>query len=72
MRIGDSGKMSHLKSNDTDAVKKLLNMGFVPGRSVKLDSRESADSPLVVVVGDNTVALEPELAPMVFVTAGIN
>ena len=72
MRIGDSGKMSHLKSNDTDAVKKLLNMGFVPGRPVKLDSWESAESPLVVMIGDNTVALEPELAPMVFVTAGIN
>jgi len=67
MRPGEKGKMSHLKSEDTVAVKKLLNMGFVPGRDIVLDSRESEDSPSVVVVGSQTVVLEPELCGAVYV-----
>lgn len=70
MRPGDKGKMSHLKSDDTQAVKRLLGMGFVPGRSLILDSKESDESPLVVIIGDKTVVMEPELAPIVYVSIG--
>ena len=67
MRPGETGKMSHLKSEDTTAVKKLLSMGFIPGREITLDSRESPDSPSVVIVGTQTVVIEPELCGSVYI-----
>jgi len=70
MRPGDKGKMSHLKSEDSSAVKKLLSMGFVPGREILLDSRDGEDSPSVVKVGTQTVVLEPEITPIVYVVVG--
>lgn len=68
MNAGDSGKMSHLKSNDTDSVKKLLNMGFVPGRQLKLDTQGDGERPYIVVIGDSTVTLDSDLAHIVYVT----
>ena len=67
MRPGDRGKMSHLKSEDTASVKKLLSLGFVPGREITLDARDGPESPAVVIVGNQTVVVEPELTPIIYV-----
>ncbi|AGI47692.1 Mn-dependent transcriptional regulator [Thermoplasmatales archaeon BRNA1] len=70
MRSGDKGKVSHLKSEDTAQVKKLLTMGFVPGREVVMDSCEGEDSPLVIIIGNQSVVLDRTMACAVFVDAG--
>ncbi len=64
MRPGDRGKVSHLKSDDSFVLKKLLSMGFVPGRNVCVDSTE--DGMFVVRIGEASVAVDASLAASVY------
>ena len=61
---GDVGIISHLKSNDLSKVKKLLSMGFIPGREVVLESKQ-INGPRVVRIGDSIFALDTDLASTV-------
>ena len=38
LELSQCGKISHIKSDDTNAVKKLISMGFVPGRTVAIEA----------------------------------
>jgi len=72
MRVGDKGKVAYLKSDDSITVKKLLSMGFVPGRDLTLDSRKSSDAPSVVKVGTQSVVVDPLMTVAVYVdTTGL-
>lgn len=70
LRPGDQGVISHLKSSDPETVKKLISMGFVPGREVRVDSRISDKGPRIVGLGNSTVALDQDMALSVFVDIG--
>lgn len=65
MRPGDRGKVSHLKSEDSSVLKKLLSMGFVPGRSISLDSADDGTS--VVKVGEGSVVIDSAMASSVYI-----
>ncbi|MDY0293402.1 MAG: metal-dependent transcriptional regulator [Candidatus Methanomethylophilaceae archaeon] len=67
MRPGDSGRISHLRSDDSCIIKKLISMGFVPGRQVSLDSKVSEKGPRIIEIGNSLVALDRDMASMVFV-----
>ena len=67
MKVGDTGKISHIKSDDTDIVRRLMSMGFVPGRPVTLKSKLSDKGPRIIGVGDSTIALDAEMAAAIFV-----
>lgn len=67
MMPGDTGIISHLRSTVPAIVKRLISMGFVPGREVCMDSNISKSGPKVVSVGNATFALDSDTAASVFV-----
>ncbi|MCL2148904.1 MAG: metal-dependent transcriptional regulator [Methanomassiliicoccaceae archaeon] len=66
---GDSGTISYLKDGDPGVVKRLIMMGFVPGREVSVDTVSMDDGTAVVVVKGSAVALSLRLASSVFIDA---
>lgn len=64
---GESGKITYVKSEDSDVVKKLISMGFVPGRDVVIESILSDGGPRIVKMGNVSMALDYTLASNVFV-----
>lgn len=67
MRAGESGKISFIKSDDANMIKKLISMGFVPGRAVKFDSKVSERGPRIVMLGTSLIALDKDMADMIYV-----
>ncbi|MGI6472660.1 MAG: DtxR family transcriptional regulator [Candidatus Methanomethylophilaceae archaeon] len=68
LESGETGLISHLRSTVPSIVKRLISMGFVPGREVCMDSNISKAGPKVVSVGNATFALDSETAASVFVS----
>lgn len=62
-----SGRISHIKSEDTEVVKKLISMGFVPGREISIDAILSDGGPRVARMGSDTMALDYRLASCIYV-----
>lgn len=62
-----SGKISHIKSEDSEIVKRLISMGFVPGRDISIEAILSDGGPRVARIGDSTMALDYRLASCIFV-----
>ena len=64
---GDKGRIAYLSSNDTAIVKRLISMGFVPGRDVELSAIVSEKGARIIKMGAATIALDAELASAIFV-----
>ena len=64
------GRISHIKSDDADVVKKLISMGFVPGRDITIEAILSDGGPRVARMGDMTMALEFRMASCIYVDIG--
>ncbi|MCL1979228.1 MAG: metal-dependent transcriptional regulator [Methanomassiliicoccaceae archaeon] len=64
---GEHGIISHLKNSDPKIVKKLIMMGFVPGRVLTLDSNMPDSNMTIVDVENSVVALPADLAASVFI-----
>jgi DtxR family Mn-dependent transcriptional regulator len=64
---GERGVISHLKNNDSRVIKKLIMMGFIPGRELTLDQNQSEKNITIVSVEDSIVALTADLASSVFI-----
>ena len=62
-----SGRISHIKSDDAEVVKKLISMGFVPGREISIEAILSDGGPRVARIGDASMALDYRLASCIFV-----
>lgn len=67
LELSQCGRISHIKSDDTNAVKKLISMGFVPGRTVAIEAILSDGGPRVIRIGESTMALDYRLASCIFV-----
>lgn len=67
MTPGDSGRISHIKDDNPDNVKKLISMGFVPGRDIVIDSKISDRGPRIIRIGNSTIALDADMAACVFI-----
>ena len=67
MSQSETGRISHITSDDTDVVKKLISMGFVPGREVSIETILSDGGPRIVRMGNATMALDYRLASHIFV-----
>ncbi len=61
------GMISHIKSEDSEVVKKLVSMGFVPGREITIEAILSDGGPRVTRIGDSTLALDYRLSACIFV-----
>ncbi len=55
LKIGESGEISGL--NDPEMALKLLEMGCLPGTSVKLNSKAPLGDPITIIVNDYTLSL---------------
>ena len=67
MKVGDSGTISHLSTEDGSVARKLISMGFVPGREVELTSVVSERGARIIRLGDATLALDRNMASAIFV-----
>ncbi len=65
---GEFAVISHLKSEDASQVRKLLSMGFIPGRKIMLDSMHH-NGPRVVRIGESVVAIDQDLSKVVLLEA---
>lgn len=63
---GDSGIVSHLKCEGAGKIKRLLSMGFIPGRTICLNSKQEG-GPRIIRIGETMVALDEELASLIYV-----
>lgn len=66
-----SGKISHIKSDDSEIVKKLVSMGFVPGREISIEAILSDGGPRVARIGEATMTLDYRLASCIFVDVAL-
>jgi ferrous iron transport protein A len=55
LKIGESGEIIGL--NDPEMALKLLEMGCLPGTSVKLNSKAPLGDPITIIVNDYTLSL---------------
>jgi DtxR family Mn-dependent transcriptional regulator len=67
MPPGMPGKISHLRCSDPEKIRKLISIGFVPGRSISLVNRTSNNGPMIFHMGESNIALDQDLASLVFV-----
>ncbi|MDR0778929.1 MAG: metal-dependent transcriptional regulator [Methanomassiliicoccaceae archaeon] len=64
---GMAGKISHLKCDDAEKIRKLISIGFVPGRTISMVNRTTSNGPIIFRMGESNIALDQELASLVFV-----
>lgn len=67
MNIGTKGVISHLSNDDVNVIKKLISLGFVPGREVEYVSKMSDKGTRIIKVGQTTVALDLETASSIYI-----
>jgi DtxR family transcriptional regulator, Mn-dependent transcriptional regulator len=67
LKPGEAGLISHLKCNEAAKVRRIISMGFVPGRKVCVEEELPMGGPFLVNVEDSRIALAREYAAMVFV-----
>ena len=64
---GEKGTISHLKNDDPQVIRKLISMGFVPGRKLSTDEGSSGDGVRIVTIDDSVVVLDPKLTSSVYI-----
>lgn len=69
MPAGESGIISHLSSEDSSVVRRLISMGFVPGREISIASIVSDKGARIISIGETTIALDREMAAAIQVNA---
>ncbi|MDD3397986.1 MAG: metal-dependent transcriptional regulator [Candidatus Methanomethylophilaceae archaeon] len=67
MNEGDAAVISHLRCENAEKIRKLISMGFVPGRRIVLENDLPFKGPLVLRIGDSRVALDRDYADLIFV-----
>lgn len=70
MELNDTGVISHLICNDSNKIKKLISMGFVPGRTVKIETKLSSKGPRIVKIGDSVIAIDRDMSTLIQVDIG--
>jgi DtxR family Mn-dependent transcriptional regulator len=68
LRECDSAVIDHLICSDSNKIRRLVSMGFVPGRSVTLEEIAPMGGPLLVKIEDSRIALAKDYARLVQVT----
>jgi len=65
LKAGEKGLIVYLKCEDPASIRRLISMGFVPGREVTLEEHVPFGGPLLVKIGECRVALAKEYADLV-------
>lgn len=64
---GSEGTISHLRCEDSQKIRRIISMGFVPQRKLAIEERLPMNGPVLVRVGDSRVALAKDYADLVYV-----
>ena len=67
LALNEGGRIIYIKSDDSEVVKKLISMGFVPGREVAVETIMSDGGPRILRMGESSIALDYRLASFVFI-----
>ena len=67
LALNEGGRIIYIKSDDSEVVKKLISMGFVPGREVTVETIMSDGGPRILRMGESSIALDYRLASFVFI-----
>ncbi|MBQ3685045.1 MAG: metal-dependent transcriptional regulator [Candidatus Methanomethylophilaceae archaeon] len=62
-----SGKISYIKSDDNELVKRIVSIGIVPGKIATLDGIISDGGPRMVRIGSSTMVVDYDMAECIFV-----
>ncbi len=62
---GDEAIITHLKCVSPNKIRRLISMGFVPGRRLKLEEEIPAGGPLLIALDGMRIALGAEYASLV-------
>jgi len=62
-----NAKISHVSTTDRAHMRKLVSMGFIPERRIKLLEIAPMNGPLIIDIGDGVVAIGREFADNIFV-----
>ncbi len=66
MTSGARGRISHVLSNDSSVVKKLVMMGFVPGKEILVETAVT-NGPHIVKMGETSLAVDSRFSSCIFV-----
>lgn len=67
LRSGDGGVITRLSSDDSTVTRKLISMGFVPGREIEISAIVSDKGARIIRIGESSVALDRNMASSIFV-----
>ncbi len=67
MGVGEKGTISHLSSEDGAIIRRLISMGFIPGREVELSASVSDKGARIIRLGQSSIALDRNMASAIYV-----
>lgn len=67
MSKGENAVISHLRCENPEKIRKLISMGFVPGREITLENSLPFQGPMVLRLGKSLLALDKEYANLIFI-----
>ncbi len=65
LQVGDEGSIVCLRGTEPNGLRRLISMGFVPGRTVAIEERTPMGGPVLVRMGRTRIALAIEYTEQV-------
>ena len=65
LKAKDVATITHLECDDPSRIRRLISMGFVPGREVEMEEHVPLGGPILVRLDESRVALAKEYAELV-------
>lgn len=70
LSVGESGRIARLASDDGAILRRLISMGFIPGRNIELSATVSDKGARILRIGDSSIALDRNMASAIYVCKG--
>jgi len=67
LKEGEGGRIAFLKCEEATNIRRLISMGFVPGRDVLVEEHTPIGGPILVKLQDSRIALAKEYADLVLI-----
>lgn len=67
LKEGEEGEITHLRCEKPSMIRRLISMGFVPGRRISLEEKLPMGGPIIIRMDDNQIALARDYADVVLV-----
>ena len=67
LKEGEGGRIAFLKCDEPTSIRRLISMGFGPGREVQVEERTPIGGPILVKLQDSRIALAKEFADLILI-----